>query len=269
MPSPGRVALAVLASLSLVLSLAACGGPSPAARAALARITAAGLLRDTEALGADSMAGRGPGTAGDRLARAYLARRLAEIGFEPGGPGGAWEQPITLIGLTVKGFDEWRFRGPAGQLALRWRADFIGGAGVQEPRVAVPAAEVVFVGYGIQAPEFEWDDFKGADLEGKILLVLNSDPDWDPALLRRARRGSTTVAGTTSTRRRRASGRPAPSSSTRRSRRATAGTSSTARGRGRSSSCRRRASRASGSRAGSPRRRRAGCARWAAGTSTR
>jgi len=182
MPSPGRVALAVLASLSVVLSLAACGGPSPAARAALDRISAAGLLHDTEALGADSMAGRGPGTAGDRMARAYLARRLQEIGFEPGGPDGAWEQPITLVGLTVKGFDEWRFTGPGGKLALRWRTDFIGGAGVQEPRVAVPAAEVVFVGYGIQAPEFEWDDFKGAGLAGKILLFLNSDPDWDSTL---------------------------------------------------------------------------------------
>ncbi len=173
---------------SLTLLLLGLGGPvavaasSPGSRDAQARIGASAILHDTEALSADSMEGRFPGTAGDRRARGYLARRLREIGFEPGGAAGSWEQPITLVGLTTRNLDTWRFAGPAGDAAFRWGEDFIGGSGVQTPRVSVPETEVVFVGYGIQAPEFQWDDFKGADLKGKILLILNSDPDWDPAL---------------------------------------------------------------------------------------
>ena len=157
---------------------ARAGGSGPAAAH-----PAAGLLRDIAALSADSMGGRGPGTAGDRMARGYLARRLQEIGF-------AARRRGRLVGAAhpVRRPDAagtsaaWRFAGPGGEAAFRWRDDFIGGSGVQAPRVAIDDAEVVFVGYGIQAPEYQWDDFKGADLKGKVLLMLNNDPDWDPTL---------------------------------------------------------------------------------------
>jgi Zn-dependent M28 family amino/carboxypeptidase len=58
----------------------------------------------------------------------------------------------------------------------------MGGSGVQRPEVVIDDAEIVFVGYGVEAPEEDWDDFKGADLRGKVLLMLNDDPDWDPEL---------------------------------------------------------------------------------------
>lgn len=156
--------------------------PSPASSDAQQRVTAKAMLHDVAALSADSMAGRFPGTDGDRKARAYLIRRLKAIGLQPGGQDGSYEQPITFVGLTLKDPDTWRFTGPRGEAVFRWREDFIGGSGMQAPRVAIEDAEVVFVGYGIQAPEFQWDDFKGADLKGKVLLILNNDPDWDPAL---------------------------------------------------------------------------------------
>lgn len=187
MPSLARPALAgalllLLVGVLHVPALAAPGGPPAPLPDAQELIGAEGILADVAALAADSMEGRGPGTAGDRRARAYLARRLAALGFEPGGADGSWEQPIELVGLTVEGFDRWRFTGPQGAAEFRWRDDFIGGSGVQRPHVAFADAEVVFAGYGIQAPEFGWDDFKGADLKGKVLLVLNNDPDWDPDL---------------------------------------------------------------------------------------
>ena len=71
----------------------------------------------------------------------------------------------------------------------------------------------MFVGYGIQAPEYQWDDFKGVDLKGKVLVMLNNDPDWDPKLFA-GKRASTTAAGPTSTRAPRARARRARSSST-------------------------------------------------------
>ena len=177
-------AVAIFLAASLFFAVAVTAGPAPRAGAPdpQQRITAAGMLNDIAALSADSMGGRGPGTAGDRLARAYLARRLGEIGLAPGGPHGSWEQTIPMIGLSLPGIGPWKFTGPGGEAEFKWREDFVGGSGVQAPRVAIDDAEVVFVGYGIQAPEFQWDDFKGADLKGKVLLVLNNDPDWDPAL---------------------------------------------------------------------------------------
>ena len=170
-----RRGLGIAAVSLLVLHVADAGDPA-------SRITAKKLMRDVKVLSADAMAGRGPGTDGDRAARAYLAKRLAAIGFEPAGPEGSWEQPMPMVGVTMGHPAAWTFRGPSGEASFRWWDDFIGGSGVQEAKVAIEGAEVVFVGYGIQAPEFSWDDFKGADLAGKILVMLNNDPDWDPAL---------------------------------------------------------------------------------------
>jgi hypothetical protein len=183
-----RQTLACTALLLGGLGLSGTALPSPTSPDPQQRIGAGAMLQDIAAISADSTEGRSPGTRGDRRARGYLIRRLQAIGFEPGGPDGSWEQPITFVGLTMTSPGAWRFvaapgAGTAGGEALfGWRDDYIGGSGVQAPHVAIADAEVVFVGYGIQAPEFRWDDFKGADLKGKVLLVMNSDPDWDPAL---------------------------------------------------------------------------------------
>ena len=67
-------------------------------------------------------------------------------------------------------------------MVLKQWDEFIAGSGVQGERAELNDAEVVFVGYGIQAPEYDWDDYKGVDLKGKVLLMMNNDPDWDPEL---------------------------------------------------------------------------------------
>ena len=150
---------------------------------AVAVIEAAHLRRDVTQLASDEFEGRGPGSEGDRLARAYLASRLEEIGCEPAFAGGLWQQPLTLVGLTTDLPERWMFRGRNGaEVSLRNRDDYMGGIGLQQPDAAIEDAPVVFVGYGIEAPEEDWDDFKGADLEGAVLLMLNDDPDWDPEL---------------------------------------------------------------------------------------
>ncbi len=176
------VTLAVGPALSRPAAAAATAAPAASVAAAEARITADGLRGDIAALSADSTEGRSPGSPGDRMARGYLIRRLQALGYQPGGANGSYEQPIEFVGLTVQHLDAWSFAGYGGTTAFRWSDDFIGGSGVQEPRVAFGDAEVVFVGYGIQAPEYQWDDFKGVDVTGKVVLMLNNDPDWDPKL---------------------------------------------------------------------------------------
>ena len=212
-PSPSILSPATSSALAALLgiSLAACGGatpativpappvsdaptpvdpepvappPSPTAAfdQAAALITPELLREQVAKLSSDAMEGRGPTTRGDAAARDYLVSQLAAYGYEPGGKDGQWQQPFDLVGVTATMPKSWQFSRGGKKLSLAWWDQFIAGSGVQTERAAVRGAEVVFVGYGITAPEVGWDDFKGLDVRGKVLLMLNSDPDWDPAL---------------------------------------------------------------------------------------
>jgi Zn-dependent M28 family amino/carboxypeptidase len=196
--------LALIASLLIV---AACGSDEATAPASDSAVTSASPVAlklsggNVEAMAAaasisgdymrgivaeishDSYEGRGPGSAGDVKARTWLAQQLEAIGLEPGGEDGSWEQPFDLVGVNATQPDTWTFDGHGKSMTIKQWDQFIVGSGVQEERSEVENAELVFVGYGIQAPEYDWDDYKGADLEGKILVMMNNDPDWDPELL--------------------------------------------------------------------------------------
>ena len=162
--------------------------PVPAPNAAEQRITAKVLAGPIRFLADDALEGRGPGTRGDQLARLYIASMMESLGLRPGGPDGGWEQPFELLGITGTAPARWTFASGRERLDLVNQHDFVAVSGVQTARAVVESAEVVFVGYGIQAPEYGWDDFKEADLRGKVLLMLNNDPDWDPDLFAGKRR---------------------------------------------------------------------------------
>lgn len=161
---------------------AAASATSDATEEAAEEITADLMRGYVIELSDDKYEGRGPGSRGDEAARAYLVRELEKLGLEPGAADGSWQQPFDLIGVTSEQPDEWTFRHEDSDVTLEQWDDFIASSGVQEEQASVEDAELVFVGYGIQAPEYEWDDFKGQDLEGKVLLIMNNDPSWDPDL---------------------------------------------------------------------------------------
>jgi hypothetical protein len=140
------------------------------------------------ALSADEFEGRGPGTGGDAAARRWIAEQLSEAGYQPGMPGGAWQQPFDIVGITASMPERWSFRGGRQTVSFTWWDEYIAASGVQKERVGVEDAEVVFVGYGMVAPEEQWDDFGDADLDGKILLMLNDDPSTHPDLFGGERR---------------------------------------------------------------------------------
>ncbi len=157
------------------------GLPSGAEQAAKA-ITRSTLERPIREFSDDRFEGRGPATQGDTLARDYLVSALSELGLQPAAPGGGWQQPVGVVGVTAQVPATWSFATAKGAIEMRNLDDFIAFSGVQEAAATLDEAEVVFVGYGIEAPEYQWDDFKGTDLTGKVLLMLNNDPDWDPEL---------------------------------------------------------------------------------------
>ncbi len=183
-------------SLLLSIGLAACSPSEPPAAEPSAGAASAGnaaehaanqisgefIRKIVKEISDDRYEGRGPGSRGDVAARQYLARELEALGLEPGGTDGSWEQEFELVAVDSKQPDEWEFRRGDQSLTFKQWDDFIVNSDVQEDRAEFGDTEIVFVGYGIQAPEFDWDDYKGHDLSGKVLLMMNNDPEWDPDL---------------------------------------------------------------------------------------
>jgi Zn-dependent M28 family amino/carboxypeptidase len=167
--------------LNVALALAIAAAPPARTSAAAERaITADSIRAHVRFLASDLLEGRGPGTRGDALAQAYIAAQFEALGLRPAGTQG-FLQPFDIVG--VDGHAETiQFTRGRESLVLRHAEDVVAVAGDEAPRTAVDRADLVFVGYGIRAPEYAWDDFKGQDLRGKVLLILNSDPEDDPAL---------------------------------------------------------------------------------------
>lgn len=130
----------------------------------------------------DLLEGRGPASRGDQLAQAYIATQFQMLGLKPAGSDGTWFQSVPLVGVTTKCPSEIQFRGANKSLSLKFSDDYIATNGLATDTAGFNDAEVVFVGYGIVAPEFQWDDYKGVDLRGKVLLMMNNDPADDPSI---------------------------------------------------------------------------------------
>ncbi len=169
------------APLRSPVAVEAAGG-NPAAGKAANEITDPYMREIIAEISSDAYEGRGPASAGDAKARAYLVKRMEELGLEPGAEDGSYEQTFDLVGINTIQPETWTFNANGESLTLRQWDEYMVNSDIQDEHAQVAGAEVVFVGYGIQAPEYEWDDFKGTDLRGKILLIMNNDPDWDPDL---------------------------------------------------------------------------------------
>jgi len=192
MPVHQKLARLTGLTAGLVYLIAAHAGPAavPEAvrRAGNTYITKATLEAPIRFLSSDVLEGRGPGSRGDEVARLYLQTQLEGMGYQPAFPNRAWQQPFDLVGIKSAIPPTWSFKGKGAQIDLKVREDYSGVSGVQTERISINDAELVFVGYGIQAPEYRWDDFKGLNLAGKILVMMNNDPDWDPDLFAGKRR---------------------------------------------------------------------------------
>jgi hypothetical protein len=158
------------------------GAGNTAAEAAAGQISGEFMRKIVKEISHDKYEGRGPGSRGDVAARQYLAAEFEAMGLEPGAADGSWEQPFALVGVNTDQPDEWTFLRGDNALTLKQWDQYVVSSGLQAERAEFENAEVVFVGYGIQAPEYDWDDFKGQDLTGKVLLIMNNDPEWDPDL---------------------------------------------------------------------------------------
>ncbi len=172
-PSPSVLAIATL--------LAACAtAQRPDRTTAEADVTAEVLAAHVRFLAGDLCEGRGVGTRGDELARAYLATQLESFGVQPGADNGSWLQQVPILGITSAVTTPLAAHGAGGDSSFTAPTDYTAVAGSPAADAAWRGAELVFAGYGITAPEQHWDDFGDVDLRGKVLLVMNNDPSADP-----------------------------------------------------------------------------------------
>ncbi|HEY0514937.1 MAG TPA: M28 family peptidase [Thermoanaerobaculia bacterium] len=195
----GGVGVALTMALAMVLTIAAAPATEksapkasiqlpPGAERAAKAIDRASLEAPLRFLADDLLEGRGPASRGDENAQLYLASTLEFLGYRPALPGGEWQQRFEVVGIKSEAPKTWGFKAGEKTVDLKWWDEFIAAGGVQEPTSTLRDAELVFVGYGIQAPEYQWDDFKGMNLKGKVLVMMNNDPDWDPKLFEGKRR---------------------------------------------------------------------------------
>jgi Zn-dependent M28 family amino/carboxypeptidase len=168
-PSNPTVEPAAVARGLVVLLALLAAGPAPAAEPSAER-----LLARTRVLASDEFEGRAPGTPGEERTVAYLEAEFRRMGLAPGNPDGTYVQAVPAAGITSR--TELAFEAGGRRLELQAGLDFIGLSRRRQAEVALEGSEVVFVGYGVTAPEFGWDDFKDADVRGKTVLMLVNDP---------------------------------------------------------------------------------------------
>ncbi|MGH8446368.1 MAG: M28 family metallopeptidase [Solimonas sp.] len=176
------VALAGLAACATTpQSAAPAAAPSPAPAAAVDPLTQAGqaitgdfILAHIRVLASDAFEGRLPGTPGEDKTVRYLTEQFKALGLAPGNPDGTYVQEVPLVGIS--GTPAMQFKVGRKSIKLEPKHDFVATTQRFVPEVSVKDSDVVFVGYGVQAPEYDWDDYKGLDVRGKTLVMLINDP---------------------------------------------------------------------------------------------
>ncbi|MBK9170050.1 MAG: M28 family peptidase [Bryobacterales bacterium] len=153
----------------LVLCLAAAAaGAQP--------VSSERLRAHVQFLASDLLEGRGVGTRGGALTEEYLATQFALAGAEPAGENGTYFQAVPLVGVRTDGSPELTATAGGRTVTLRWLDDFAGVNRLQTPSETIDSG-AVFAGHGIHAPEFGWDDYKGTDVRGKVVLLFTNEPE--------------------------------------------------------------------------------------------
>jgi Zn-dependent M28 family amino/carboxypeptidase len=145
------------------------------------QISMATLTTATQILSSDAFEGRAPTTPGEERSVAYIAERFGQAGLQPGNRG-SWFQQVPLVETTATP-SPLRIAGGNVPLTFNHRTDMVANTYQVQPRVSLENSDIVFVGYGINAPERNWNDYAGVDVRGKTVVILVNDPDWQSETL--------------------------------------------------------------------------------------
>jgi Zn-dependent M28 family amino/carboxypeptidase len=166
-------ALRLLAVASL--AVVACAKPGPPTIAQLPDVDTNAVLGHVKVLSSDEYEGRAPGSQGEQLTVAYLIDQFKKIGLKPGNTDGTYVQKVPLVGITPTPAPLVLARGSK-TLTLKWKDDVVAWTKHVADAASIDKSDLVFVGYGVVAPEVNWDDYKGVDVKGKTIVMLVNDP---------------------------------------------------------------------------------------------
>lgn len=166
--------LLVAILFSVALSLLGSDELKDRLQPALETITPDGLLAHIKVLASDEFEGRAPGSKGEELSVKYITDQFKKIGLKPGNPDGTYTQEVPLAGIISE--PQMSFVVGDKTMDLKYPDDFVASSARLQPEIKVAKSDLVFVGYGVVAPEYGWDDYKGVDVKGKTLLMLINDP---------------------------------------------------------------------------------------------
>lgn len=162
------------------IAVAACTPSVSTTTFPSATADASRIAEDIKTVSSDAFMGRGPATAGETMATNYIRDRLIAAGVQPGGPNGSWFQEVPLLMSNITGTPSLSVTVNGQTISLTQGQEVAVRASMQSlNRVDISNAPMIFLGYGVRAPERNWDDFKGADLHGKVGIVLINDPDFE------------------------------------------------------------------------------------------
>jgi Zn-dependent M28 family amino/carboxypeptidase len=134
------------------------------------------ILERIKVLASDEFEGRSPGTKGEDLTVKYLEEEVRKLGLKPGNPDGTYVQNVPLVGITAREARPLTIAKGARRQTLTWADDVVAWTKHVADGAAIADSDVVFAGYGVEAPEFDWNDFKDVDVKGKTIIVLVNDP---------------------------------------------------------------------------------------------
>ena len=139
------------------------------------------ILERINVLSSDEYEGRLPGTKGEELTVAYLTGESKKLGLQPGNPDGTYVQKVPLVGITGAQAQPFTVTRGGQKRTFKWSADVVAFTKRVQDNVSIANSDLIFAGYGVTAPEYNWDDFKGVDVKGKTIIVLVNDPQLPDA----------------------------------------------------------------------------------------
>ena len=178
----------IIVTVALCAAAAACSDSNATAQAAsqtqqapssatqMPTIDKNAILERIKVLASDEFEGRAPGTKGEELTVRYLVEESKKLGLKPGNPDGTYVQKVPLVGITGAEVSPLTITKNGDKRTFKWSDEVVAFTKRVTDKVSIDGSEIVFAGYGVTAPEYNWDDFKGMDLKGKTLIVLVNDP---------------------------------------------------------------------------------------------
>jgi len=143
---------------------------------ALDSINTETLARHIQTLASDEFEGRLPGSKGEELTTAYLTDQFTELGLSPGNPTGTYLQQVPLVGITLTNQPQLVLSSPSGTTTLDSSDQFVAWTKRVTNEASIQDSDLVFVGYGVVAPEYDWNDYQDLDVTGKTVVILVNDP---------------------------------------------------------------------------------------------